>query len=302
MKKVLILLILLHLNLFANNNGRYAGSYTRLGLGAKAIAMGNSGVATPAAGYSFYYNPALAGNHEGKIFSNTYTSKVPPGAGFSLAWLKTGTGDTRSFNSIGQDQGSIDQSAHAIYGSFSRQFTDKFSVGITIKILLEYISDHGNDFNYESSGVGGDIGVHYQFDERLSFGIVYKDFGSNLTANTEKIFSRGGTTTDNFPKLLRMGTHYKTPLDWLNAAYDFEMSSKDEYTNHFGIEAVHKRNIALRLGFMDFREDSERKIQFFAGAGIEFILYNYISHLDYAFLSSKIDEGSSHLFSWEIYF
>ena len=314
MKKIFIISLLFSTFLFANDNGRYAGSFTRLGLGARSLAMGSTGVASPANGYSFYYNPALAGMHENIIFSNSYTvlsrgrhayfiglsTKIPPGAGLSLAWLKTGTDDFTNYNSIGDKEGVIDHSAHAIYGSFSRQFGDKLSVGITLKVLLEYISSP--DFNYESSGVGADIGIFYRIDENLSIGAVYKDIGSKLKANTQDIFEFGGTTVDQFPKLFRIGAFYNTPIKGLNAAYDFELSSSDEFTNHFGVEAVHDRNLSARLGLMDFKSASDRKIQFFVGAGFNFDLYNYVTHFDYTFISPKEAEGTSHLYSFEIYF
>lgn len=314
MKRIFLIFFIISTGLQANNNARFAGSFTRLGLGGRSIAMGNTGVAIAGSGYSFYYNPALAGNHEKKIFTNTYTfmsqdrhmyfvgfsMRIPPGAGLSVGWLNSGTASFTSYNSIGQNDGKIDQSANAIYGSFSRQFSDRFSVGVTIKVLLENITD--SDFDYSSKGVGGDIGLFYKYNESLSFGAVYKDIGSKLKANTEKIFEHGGTTIDNFPRLLRMGVFYNTPYKWLNVAYDFEMSSKKEHTHHFGIEAKHGRNLALRLGIMDFREEDNRSQQFFAGLGFDFELLKYTSHLDYAFIAPKIDEGESHLFSWEIYF
>ena len=71
MKQIILFLLLLTSVTYANNNARSAGSFTRLGLGAKAIAMGNTGVAAPARGYSFYYNPALAGRLEEKVFTNS---------------------------------------------------------------------------------------------------------------------------------------------------------------------------------------------------------------------------------------
>ncbi len=313
-KRVFSLLLLFSTLLFANENAQYAGSFTRLGLGARSIAMGNTGVAAEGYGYSFYYNPALAGLHQNTIFSNSFTflsrdrhayfiglsTKIPPAAGLSLAWLKTGTADFANYNSIGSKSGVIEQSAHAIYGSFSRQFSDKFSIGITLKVLLEYISSP--DFSYESSGVGADIGLFYRIADNLSVGAVYKDIGSNLKANTQDIFEFGGTTVDKLPKLLRVGAFYNTPIKGLNAAYDFEISSSDEFTNHFGLEAVHDRNISARLGIIDFKSANNREMQFFAGAGFIFNLYKYDTHLDYTFISSKEAEGSSHLYSFEIYF
>ncbi len=316
MKKI-VLFVLISMGLsFANHNGRYAGSFTRLGLGARAIAMGNTGVASPARGYSFYYNPALSGRQQEKVFSNSYSflsqdrhvyflgfsMGVPPGAGLSIGWIKTGTGDVRSYNSIGNDTGEINQSAHAVYASFSRQFTENFSIGLTIKGLFETINDGTSEFDYSSKGVGGDIGVFYQATEDVAIGLVYKDIGSKLKANTEKIFKRGGTTTDKFPKLIRAGVFYKTPIAGINTAYDLEVSSTGEYSNNFGVEALSGRNLALRLGMIDAEGESGREFQFFAGAGFDFKLYKFRSNLDYAFIGSKVDEGSSHLFSWEIYF
>ena len=304
MKKIILFFLFLGTTiLFANENARYAGSYTRLGLGARSIAMGNTGVAAPSRGYSFYYNPALSGLQNRKIFSTgynfmsldrhvyflTFSMKVPPGAGLSLGWLQSGTGNLHSYNSIGEDTGEINHSAHAIYGSFSRQFTDRFSVGVTIKVLLEYINDGSSSFDYSSKGVGGDVGIFYQATDELGLGVVYKDIGSKLKANTENIFERGGTTIDDFPRLLRFGAFYHTPVEWLNAAYDIEVSSRGQYDHHMGFEALHGENLALRFGMTVIDAGSP-------------LSNTFVSHLDYAFISSIEDEGSSHLFSWEIYF
>ncbi len=38
-------------------NGGFAGAFLRMGLGARAVAMGNSGVARPMDGFALYYNP-----------------------------------------------------------------------------------------------------------------------------------------------------------------------------------------------------------------------------------------------------
>jgi len=317
MKKVITLIIFSTVFLFANENGRFAGSFTRMGLGARSLAMGNTGVAAPSNSYSFYYNPALSGKLKKKVFSNSYTflsqdrhayflgfsMKVPPGAGLSLGWLKTGTDDLYSYNSIGEKSREVNHSAHALYGSFARHF-EKLSIGATVKVMFEFLDNIDRGVDYSSTGVGGDFGVFYQATESLGLGVVYKDVGSQLKANTSKIFELGGNTYDDFPNLLRAGGYYKSLYyDWLNVAYDFEYSSKKEYTNHFGFEALHKRNIAVRMGFIDFKDDlDERAIQFTAGAGFDFILYKFTSHLDYAFIGSKSDEGSSHLFSWEFYF
>ena len=63
---------MLSATLFAETNAGLAGSYLRMGLGAQAIAMGNSGVALSANGFSAYYNPAGIPYLDKRHLSMTY--------------------------------------------------------------------------------------------------------------------------------------------------------------------------------------------------------------------------------------
>lgn len=311
-----LLMLLMATALHANNNARYAGAYTRIGLGAKALALGSTGVAAPANGHAIYYNPALAGKTPAYEFSNSYNflsqdrhqlfvgfmMPVKPGGGVAIGWMKTGVSDLNAYNSIGENTGDINFSSHAFYASIARHLASHISIGISFKMFYQLINDGSEEFDYSATGFGADIGVHYQYNDVLSFGVVYKDIGSKLKANTEKIFEQGGTTINYFPKFLRLGSHYVTPLKWLNLNYDFEISSKEEYTNHLGIEALHGRNLALRMGFIDFRQYDERFINVSFGAGFDFKLYKHNAIIDYAFVSGKVDEGSNHVFSFGIQF
>jgi len=306
--KSILLIILVTGCALANNNARFAGSYLRMGLGARAISLGNAGVAENPGGFSMFYNPAALGFLEERAFSLSYdfrsldrhvmfaglSVKVPPGAGFAIGWVKSGTGELNSYNSIGEETGGIDQAAHAFYFSFGRKFFSRLSVGISIKLLRESITDGTAEFDYKSEGVGADFGVHYQLHNDLILGAVLRDVGSKFKANTDKIFERGGTTIDRFPRIILLGTRYQTPYPWLRVFYDFEMSNKKHYDSHLGLEAIHGRNLGLRIGL--------NGTNFVAGSGMDFKLYKFTAHLDYAFVPSIVDEGSSHVFSWQIFF
>ena len=220
--------------------------------------------------------------------------QVPPGAGFSIGWMETGVGDLKSYNSIGLETGEINQTANSVFFSFGRAFTEKISVGVTIKILWEFINDGTDDFDYGSNGVGIDLGLLYRFNDDLRFGYQLRDMKSKLKANTDKIFDRGGTTIDNFPLIHKIGGSYKTPVNWLRVNYEFEWSNKKDYIHHVGAEALWANNLALRLGLDDGN--------FTYGAGMDFSLIGTQSFLDYAFQPSIWDEGSSHIFSWQISF
>lgn len=301
-------ILLLPAILFASENGGYAGSFLRMGLGARAISMGNTGVAHPTNAYSTFYNPASFGLIEDHLVGLSYSflsldrrfefvsfsMKVPPEAGFSIGWIESGVGDLKSYNSIGEITGDINQTANAVYFSFGRKFSDKLSVGISLKILFEFINDGTDEFDYSSNGVGFDVGILYKINDDLILGGQVKDINSKFKANTDKIFERGGTTIDKFPVSSRIGAFYHTPLQWLRAAYDFEWSNKGLKKHHLGLEAVHGKNLALRIGL------NGDNIVF--GGGLDFMIFKTVSYLDYAFVPSIIDEGSSHVFSWQILF
>ena len=56
---IIVFLVSFHFNIFAEGNGGYAGAFLRMGLGAKSIALGNTGIADEPNAYSAFYNAAI---------------------------------------------------------------------------------------------------------------------------------------------------------------------------------------------------------------------------------------------------
>ena len=310
MKKIVLILFFM-LNWFgakAGENAGSAGSYLRMGLGARSLAMGNTGIASGVNAYSAFYNPALFGLIEGKLVGLSYSfmsldrrfnyisfsMQVPPGAGFSVGWIESGVGDIKSYDIIGNETGEINHSANAVYFSFGRKFSEKLAIGLSLKILFEYINDGTEQLDYTGKGVGIDLGVLYQLRDDLNLAYQLRDLKSQLKAQTDKIFDRGGTTIFPFPVINKLGLFYKSPLSWLRAAYEFEWSNRSEMKHHIGFEAIQGKNLALRIGY--------NGIVMTFGAGMDFTILGVDSFLDYAFLPSVIDEGSNHVFSWQVAF
>ena len=301
----------------AGENGGYAGSFLRMGLGAPSIAQGNATIAALPHAYSFYYNPASIAFLDKKVASLSYSflpldrrfnyigfaMPLPPGGGLSIGWINAGDADFPAYNSLGEEYAQNSHSINAAYLSFARTFGAKFAVGVSVKYLWESMNDGGNSYDYSSAGVGWDFGLYYKPVDGLSLAAVVQDVGSKLKANTTEIFERGGTTTDYFPVLYRFGLRYETLWRWLTINYTFETSSKLQNKHFIGLESRYiigeenkegSRYLALRVGMNNGT--------FTAGAGMGFKLFSIISHLDYAFVPSIIDEGSSHIFSWQFYF
>ena len=297
----------------AGENGGYAGSFLRMGVGARSNALGNAGVADRPNGYSFYYNPSAAAFVEGKIISLSYSfmsldrrfnvisysMHVPPEAGLSIALVNTGVGDITAYNSLGEESGTIEQWTNGIYFNFAKRFGTKLSFGLSLKYLREDINH--KEYDYNSSGWGFDFGGTYFLNDQITIGGAIRDIRSKLKANTSDIFEFGGTTIDKFPLLYNVGFKYITPYSWLRILYDFEGSDKKEYRNHIGAEIVYIKgdmhaigeNLSLCLGLNEGEPT--------AGVGMIFNFLGNSSRLDYAFIPSYIDEGSSHIFSWQFF-
>ncbi len=314
MKKLFLIFIVLPVLAFADGNGGYAGAFLRIGLGARNMALGNTGVAGQSDGYAFYYNPAITGFAEGKKVSLSYsfmsldrrfnyigyTMDVPPAAGFSVGWINSGVGDLPSVSGIGEFGENMDHSINAAFFNFARRFGEKFSFGLSIKYVWESIQS-GTD-EYFAGGWGWDLGAEYRFNSFLTLAITARDLGTKLKANTDKLFERGGTTIDRFPQLYLLGIQYRTPLRGVTVGYDLEASNKSDLEHHIGLEASYRGAVAIRAGYYTLGG-----LTFGAGINMRALhpersgLFGYLGQLDYAFIPSVYDEGSSHVFSWQIF-
>ncbi len=305
----------------AEGSGGFAGSFLRIGLGARGMAMGNAQVADAGNGYGVYYNPAGLPHLENRQFALSYSQMsldrnfnyiglaVPLKgvAGAAIGWINSGVGDLRSYNSSGEDTGEIDHGLNAIYAAFAFKLIalaqadkqlmhlpqDLISIGLAVKFLREGIDDNA-DFSYDGSGLGLDVGVMIKPHANFAIGYQVKDLNASLTSNTNDIFDRGTEVGNNFPVTQKVGAFFRTPLPWLAVAYDFEWNNKGTERHHLGAEL--SSDIAIgRLGYDDDH--------FTLGGGLKFNAYKKLRMaLDYAFVDDVVDEGVSHVFSWRFLF
>jgi len=322
MKRILCSVLIMSSLVFAEGNGGFAGSFLRIGLGARGIAMGNAQVASADYGYGVYYNPGALPMMKDRQFSASFSSMsldrkfnyvglalpLKPFGGFSIGWINSGVNDLRAYNSVGQDVGEVEHGLNAIYASFGLQILrlvqadgqltnlppNLINVGISAKFLREGLSDN-EQFDYNSNwGFGIDLGVLIIPHDRLSIGYQVKDIGADLNSNTNDLFDRGTQQDNKFPVTQKVGAFYRTPLDWLSFAYDFEWSNKGEEKNHVGLE-ISNQQLAARAGF-----DNDHLT---LGGGVEVKAYKRLNIiLDYAFVDDVEDEGLSHVFSWRFTF
>jgi hypothetical protein len=306
MKKAILFLFITSTFLLAGNGGR-AGAFLRIGLGSHYQSLGNAGVAALNPGTaSMYYNPALLAIMEKRTAELSYsdmsldrefiyagfTTPLKGNAALGFLYIKSGVGNIDARNFSGEVYGAIEHSYHVGQISFANK-VGPVQFGISFKILYELMDNP--EFNYEGTGFGLDVGLLYQYDKDLAFGLQIKDVNAKLESNSNEIYTQGQTTENAFPVIYKLGTQWRVLPEYGSVYYDFETSSASAIKHHFGVESVPFFDyIQVRLGL-----ENER---FTGGFGLLLPVFSYQTALSYAFLPSVVDEGANHVFTWNFVF
>lgn len=280
-----------------------AGAFLRMGLGARAIAMGNSGVAEAQDGLALYYNPAAIPYQTQKHFVLSYrflpfdrlfyftglTFPVRPTAGVGIGWLHAGVKNIEGRNSAGYIDEVYSTGEDALVLAFANAIHPRLSFGINFKILRQELVD------LVATGVGFDCGILYLPHEQLRLGIQFQDIGAGYTWNTQKLFDKEGSNyRETFPQRLKLGIAFR-PQKWLSCSSDLEFFTWDERRYHAGLEYNYHDLAYLRMGF-----DGSSLT---CGGGLTYgFILGTDTQLDYCFAWGAAGEGPSHIFTWQIKF
>ena len=135
MKKSLIIISLLISSIFAEDYAGLSGSFMRLGITARSIAMGGAFTAEKDHGFSTFYNPAWAAflidRQVGLSYSSmsldrrlsglSFATPLPPTAGLGIAWVSAGVTDIQGRNSAGEKTTMMQTSEDALMISFAQR-------------------------------------------------------------------------------------------------------------------------------------------------------------------------------------
>jgi len=195
-----------------------AGSFSRLGFGARGIALGNALSADPTADVSPYYNPALAAQaSEQRVAASAalmsfdrelqfleFTTPIGPTAGIGVGLIHAGVSgiDGRDANGNRTDELSTDE--FNVFLSFGNRFAERFSVGATLQI---YQADYADDLDAART-FAVDIGTVVDVTDHLRLALAVND----ILAKYEWDGTGGRSNTDRFPLRMRVGASY-TLLD-----------------------------------------------------------------------------------------
>jgi len=269
----------------------------KLGVGARALAMGEAYTALGHDPGSTYYNPAgIASARSSQLLlmhkewlqdirteyigGQTFLGDVAVAVSINTTTI----GDIELRQQPGPSDGTFDAHNAALGVTLAYKFDTALSVGLTGKYLYEKILVD------EASGLGIDVGALYSTPWDIQLGASLANLGSVSELDQESA---------KLPTLLRFGAAYIHPIETIDGTVTLAsevVSSSNESNSHveFGGELSLYRAFALRAGYQTGYEGRG----FTAGIGFRYDWFQ----LDYAFIPGRYDLGSTHTMSLAIEF
>ncbi|WP_233993590.1 hypothetical protein [Salinibacter altiplanensis] len=200
----------------ANGQDAGTGAFSRLGFGARGMALGNALVADPSADVSPHYNPALLPSASGQRVSASaallsfdrelqfleFAAPLGPTAGIGLSLTHAGVNDIDGRNADGVRTETLSTDEFALSLAFGNRFAEWLAVGTTLTL---YQSDLLPEVD-PVRGLGIDMGVRVQATDRLSVAAAVKDLLARYEWDAAPV--GGGSHTDRFPVRVQVGGSY----------------------------------------------------------------------------------------------
>lgn len=240
--------------------GSYAGSFARMGFGARGMGMGNAMVANIFGDASGYYNPALACFQEKGVVNLGYTFlsmdrklnfvgfskkfKLPNqdkgGAGISFSLINSGVNNIDGRDNDGTQIGSFNTYENQFYLGTSFLLSENFAAGVGFKMYLSKLFD-----KVTTTSVAFDIGAVYKYSDNLAFGVAIRDISAKYKWDTSDLYgSNGNTTEDKFPTLANIGASYLLPKNLGNVSLEFESYFNPKIKDKVTGETPDRKNIS----------------------------------------------------------
>jgi hypothetical protein len=261
----------------------------RMGVGARALAMGGASVAEAHDATAGYWNPAgladikcvslaamysaqMAQDRSYNYFGFGWTpSQVTNYGTFGISWLNSGIDDNQEYDASNHFLGTFKNmdNVFLVSWAFKNEFKEKmFSFGLSLKVVNYNINSTDG---LKKTGVGGDAGIKFVVDPRISLGLMVRDIGTKV--NNETVPTNVAVGLAIYP--LGEDHALSIPID-----YGKTINRQDE-TFHFGAEYMWEFATNYSAALMAGLNDGN----FSVGVGFKVSKIR----LDYAYVTEKVD-------------
>ena len=208
-------LLLAALFLAAPAQAQGPAAFARLGMGARAIAVGGqvadlSGDATP------YLNPALAPYQDGQAvelsagaltFDREWQAvqigtPLRPRAGFAAGVVHGGVSNIDGRDASGQPTGTLQTDEYAFFVAFGIRLGQRVSGGVGLRLYQSDLFDGVTP----PTALGLQLGLAARLTDKLSLGLVADDLFARYEWNASA--AGGGSATDPFARRVTAGAAY----------------------------------------------------------------------------------------------
>ncbi len=239
---IIISIIILTSVCYANGAGTTGANFLKIGVGAKASAMGDAFAVIVDDSTSLYWNPAGLARIEERQFSATYNMWF---AGINQGYLGMGfplpgggvvaggvnyvdMGDFDGRDESGNPTGTFTASALNFQLGYANRIGERLRWGISAGLVQDTIAED------IKSAYAANLGLIFESSDSLSLGLALQNIGGQLGA-------------DPLPFLAKIGMAYS--WESLLLALDIAKSTDTDLYYCAGIEWWIMDGIALRLGY-----------------------------------------------------
>lgn len=319
---ILAILMLSTSGMTEEGKGGYAGSFFQVPVGARPTAMGGAYIGVSNDGAGFLFNPAGLSGMTRPLFATSYrflqldrklgyATALFPVRGNSVlggSWLYSGSGSVATRDRDGELIGTeIEQQNHQFSIVFAKRFERYLSLGVKLNYL------HSNFASMSAYSIGFDMGAMLHVDQLIDrekrdmmkvqdiqIGLAIRQLGMKYRWDTEKLPTELGGDVyayeqdDEVPPDIGLGASARFFKKKFLLAADATKNLEQNITPHVGGEFNITPMFAVRAGYGSSRATG--------GLGYLFKIGDNSLAIDYAFSTDRVEEGSEHIFSFDLLF
>ena len=319
-------------------SAQYAGSFSRVGFGARGISMGNALAADLFGESSPYYNPAHAPLSTGQQLEASVaalsfdrsiqflqiSAPLQQKAGFSVGLIHAAVSNIDGRDNSGFHTADLSVDEYAGFLAFGLRLSSRVSTGINLQMFRTDLFEGLTP----ARSIGIDLGVAAKVSTHWALALVADDLLARYSWDSSDLGSGGRSVSDSFPRRFRLGISTSRLEDrWLiSAELESRVTSVTAYsreTRLFGdapAEVVNESTLLLRESRVRigseyrlktpvvFRAGIEQlgsgvldSVRPSAGFGIDQAIGELLLRVEYAFGWEAKANGKLHLASLKLY-